>query len=196
MSKKEMILVVDDNPQNIRIIGQILENNNYEPVVFLDAFKAYSFLGHTQPDLIILDVMMPSIGGFELCKKIKADPQNKNIPVIFLTAKTATEDLVTGFEAGGVDYITKPFKSAELLVRVRTHIELKKARKEIQTLRGIIPICAKCKKIRTDDGIWTQIEEYLSRHTDALFSHGLCQECTKEIYGKEDWYEDLDDKDK
>jgi response regulator RpfG family c-di-GMP phosphodiesterase len=97
---------------------------------------------------------------------------------------------------GGVDYITKPFKSEEVLARVKTHLtlrflqleleeknaELQKAMDEIKTLRGFIPICASCKRIRNDEGYWEQIESYISSHSDAKFSHGCCEECARKLY--------------
>ncbi len=111
----------------------------------------------------------------------------RHIPVIFLTARTATQDMVKGFELGGADYITKPFEPAELLVRVRTQIEMK-------ILRGLIPICAKCKNIRDDKGFWNRIESYLEHHSQAIFSHGLCPKCSNELYGHHTWYKKKNEK--
>jgi DNA-binding response OmpR family regulator len=116
-----------------------------------------------------------------VCKKIKANLATRHIPVIFLTAKTETGDVVKGFEAGGVDYVTKPFNSEELLARVKTHIEVK-------ILRGLLPICSRCKKIRDDQGFWEQLEKYFETHSDLLFSHSICPVCMDELYGDSDWY--------
>lgn len=85
-----------------------------------------------KPDLILLDVMMPELNGFETCKILKKSEQTKNIPVIFLTAKTETDDIVNGFELGAVDYVTKPFRSLELLQRVRTYLDLKKRTEQLE----------------------------------------------------------------
>ncbi len=136
MTKKEkpLILVLDDNPENLKVIGNILEENNFEPAVFLNSQRAMASLLEEKPELILLDIMMPDIDGYQFCRKIKNDPSLSHIPVIFLTAKTEPLDIVKGFEAGGVDYVTKPFNSAELLARVRTHLELKFTREGLQAL--------------------------------------------------------------
>ncbi len=94
-----------------------------------------------------------------------------------------------GFAAGGVDYVGKPYIPEELLARINVHVELRRARREIRQLRSIIPICAKCKKIRNVEGMWQEIEQYIEAHTDALFSHSLCQNCADDLYGGQDWYE-------
>jgi len=125
--------------------------------------------------------MMPKMDGYQVCEKIKSDNTKKHIPIIFLTAKIESEDIVKGFECGGSDYITKPFKPLELLSRVKIHVEMK-------ILRGLIPICANCKDIRDDKGAWGNIESYIEEHSLALFTHGMCPKCADEFYGKQDWY--------
>ena len=152
---KDLVLIVDDNPQNIQFLANILDTNGYEVGVAMSGAQALSFLRQDKPEIILLDVMMPEMDGYEVCERLKESSELKDIPVIFLTAKTSTDDLVKGFHAGGVDYVTKPFNSTELLVRMETHINLKKAREEIETLRGLIPICSYCKKVRDDDGLWS-----------------------------------------
>lgn len=126
--KKYVILIVDDIVQNLQVLGTTLMENNYEISMANNGFQALKLVEKVNPDLILLDVLMPDMTGFEVCEKIKAMDKFKDIPVIFLTAKTEAEDIVQGFEKGGVDYITKPFNKSELLVRIRTHIELKNAR--------------------------------------------------------------------
>ncbi len=176
------VLIVDDNPQNLQVLGNIMEKNGYEAALALDGPQALEYLMGESPDLILLDVMMPEMDGYQVCERIKASNKTRDIPVIFLTAKTSIDDVVKGFEAGAVDYVTKPFTPAELLARVKTHIELKRARDEIRTLRGIIPICANCKSVRSDDGFWQQVEVYVQRHSDASFSHSLCPGCVEKLY--------------
>ena len=178
---KPLVLVVDDNPQNLQLLGKILSENGYEVGVAQNGTQALKFLKKKPPDLILLDIMMAGMDGYEVCKKINEDMATRHIPVIFLTAKTETEDIVKGFEAGGVDYIQKPFNSAELLARVKTHVEIK-------VLRGLIPICSCCKRIRNDKGLWEQIDAYIEAHSEVLFSHGLCTTCMNELYGDKDWY--------
>lgn len=127
MSDKGLILIVDDLPQNLQLLHTTLRNAGYKVAVANTAAVALGFLERSQPDLILLDVMMPEVNGFELCQQLKTLPSCQDIPVIFLTARTEKADILEGFEAGGVDYITKPFENLELLSRVRVHVALKQA---------------------------------------------------------------------
>lgn len=122
------ILIVDDQIENLQILGNILNINKYRKAVANNGYEALDIAFKKPPDLILLDVMMPVIDGFEVCRRLKSNPLTSEIPVIFLTAKTQTEDIIKGFEVGGVDYITKPFKHEELLARIRTHVELKRSK--------------------------------------------------------------------
>jgi two-component system sensor histidine kinase/response regulator len=125
------ILIVDDNLKNLQLIAKVLKDEGYLISLAQDGKNALAQLKQLTPDLILLDVMMPEMDGYELCRLIKDDERLCEIPVIFLTAKTQTEDLEEGFSAGGVDYITKPFNREELLIRVKNHIELAGSRKRI-----------------------------------------------------------------
>ena len=187
-AKKDIVYIIDDNPDNIKMLGCLLEEKGYEPVVFLNARTALGSIRKKKPELILLDIMMPEMDGYEMCKILKDDTSFKDIPVIFLTGKTDTDDLVKGFELGAADYVKKPFEFAELLARIKTHIGFKKAKEKIKILSGLLPICSKCKKIRDDKGYWNKIDVYIEAHSDAIFSHGLCPECSDKLYGKEDWY--------
>ena len=187
MKQNATILVVDDNSENIDIMVEFLKG--YDVLVAFDGPGALDLLRRKPVDIVLLDVTMPNMDGFEVCRKMKAQAPLKSIPVIFVTARAATDDIVRGLDLGGVDYITKPFKSAELLARIRTHIELKKARDEIKTLRGILPICAACKKIRDDKGYWNQIESYISKRSEADFSHSICPDCAAKLYPDMDIYD-------
>ena len=133
-SKDERLLIVDDTPQNLQVLGTILRQQGYKISVAQHGRQALEVAQKSPPDLILLDVMMPEMDGLEACRHFKADPRTRDIPIIFLTAKTAAEDIVQGFEVGGVDYVAKPFNPAELLKRVQTHLELKAARERIQGL--------------------------------------------------------------
>jgi len=151
-----------------------------------------------KPHLILLDIMMQGIDGYEVCRQLKADPENQMIPVIFISAVSEAMDAAKAFELGAVDYITKPFNPATVKARVRTHIQLsqtvrdlKKALDEVKTLSGLLPICAKCKKIRDDKGYWNQIESFIEQNSDAKFSHGICQDCAEELYGDANWYKKI-----
>lgn len=128
----DSILIVDDNSKNLQVLADILRNRNYRVALAKDGFKALKFIDKRKPDLILLDVMMPEIDGFETCRRLSADPRTEDIPIIFISALTDTLDKVKGFEAGGVDYITKPFQKEEVLARVKTHLELKRSREELK----------------------------------------------------------------
>ncbi|GAB6096847.1 hypothetical protein JCM14469_31000 [Desulfatiferula olefinivorans] len=175
------ILIVDDEPKNIQLLGSLLRERNYRVEFALNGAKALAWLDEKPFDLVLLDIMMPDMDGYEVCRRIKDNLTIRHIPVIFLTAKTETEDIVKGFEAGGADYITKPFKTPELLARVKVHVEMK-------ILRGLIPICANCKSVREDNGAWGRIEAYIQNHSQALFTHTLCPTCADAMYGHESWY--------
>ncbi|MDD4150445.1 MAG: hybrid sensor histidine kinase/response regulator [Bacteroidales bacterium] len=125
---KNRVLVVDDNAKNIQVLANHLKEDNYEVEYASSGKNAILMVEKEEFDLILLDVMMPGIDGFETCRRIKNIEHRKHIPIVFVTAKTDIDSLTLGFQYGGVDYITKPFKADELLLRVSTHVELKKAR--------------------------------------------------------------------
>jgi two-component system sensor histidine kinase/response regulator len=129
--KKKTILIVDDNPMNLLLTSHVLENEGYATLTADDGRAALKELEKQTPSLILLDVMMPEMDGYEVCRLINANEEWTEIPIIFLTANAQTENLVEGFKAGGVDYITKPFKGEELLVRVKNHLELADSKKMI-----------------------------------------------------------------
>lgn len=120
--KELLILIVDDTPENLQVLGTILKSEGYRIMIAQNGNQALGATKKAIPDLILLDVKMPELGGFETCKRLKADPATREIPIIFLTAQVNTEDVVNGFELGAVDYVTKPFNATELLVRVGSHL--------------------------------------------------------------------------
>ena len=128
---KDVILVVDDQPTNIKVIASIL-GQKYSLSFANNGMNALKILEKSIPDLILLDIMMPEMDGFEVCKRIKENEKTKEVPVVFLTAKTDIEDIIKGFEVGAVDYITKPFKPVEMEMRVKNHLNLFHSRKEIE----------------------------------------------------------------
>lgn len=132
VTEKPYILAVDDEQLNLELLRFILERNNFEYKGISDDDYLFELLEERLPDLILLDVIMPRIEGFELCEKVKGFAKYKDIPVIFLTGKVNIKDKVKGFEVGGVDYVTKPFNEQELIARIETHIELRRARNQIE----------------------------------------------------------------
>jgi len=126
--RKPKVLIVDDTPENIQILMGTLKDQ-YTIVAAINGEKALKMaLGETRPDLILLDIMMPGMDGYEVCRRLKADEQVRHIPVIFVTAKTEVEDETLGFELGAVDYITKPFSIPVVKARVKAHLDLKRLR--------------------------------------------------------------------
>lgn len=128
------ILIVDDNAQNLQVLGKLLIEEGYTVEFALSGNEALEWALHFNFDLFLLDIMMPDMNGYELCRAIKSNPGKEEIPVIFITANTDLESLKVAFEAGGIDYITKPFIKDELLLRVATHLELKKSKDALKTL--------------------------------------------------------------
>src|SRR6056297_703144 len=199
--KKPTILIVEDSPTNIQVLGRVLKNEGYELAIATDGKEGLQVAMNIRPDLILLDIMMPVMDGIESCKRLKKYDQTKDIPVIFLTARGNADDIIDGFKIGAVDYITKPFNSHELLARVKTHItlqqtikKLRQALDEVKTLKGLLPICAKCKKVRDDEGYWQSVEKYISQKTEAKFTHSICPDCLKDLYP--DYYNKKYGKDK
>jgi two-component system sensor histidine kinase ChiS len=126
------ILLVDDIPNNLNVLLDFLNQSGFEVFVAIDGESALEVVDYAPPDIILLDIMMPDIDGFETCRRLKANPATQDIPVIFLSALSNTVDKVKGFELGAVDYITKPLQTEEVLARVTTHLTIRHLQKELQ----------------------------------------------------------------
>ncbi|QNE05971.1 putative bifunctional diguanylate cyclase/phosphodiesterase [Croceicoccus marinus] len=129
---RQTILIVDDNPVNLGVVVDHLEQAGYDVLVALGGLEALDRVRFADPDLILLDVMMPDMNGFDVCRNLHGDPQYRDIPVIFMTALADVQDKVTAFAAGGVDFVSKPFQVEELLARVQTHLALRKATADLE----------------------------------------------------------------
>jgi two-component system sensor histidine kinase/response regulator len=129
---EQYILIVDDVPKNIQLLGSILKEENYELEFATSGKEALEWLDSKPFDLVLLDIMMPEMDGFEVCRRIKENPATRDISVIFLTAKADFQSIIQGFEIGAVDYITKPYNRKELLMRVKTHLTLQLQRKQLE----------------------------------------------------------------
>jgi len=191
------ILIAEDNPVSRNLLSVALRKWGYDAVVVSDGKAAWEELQKpTAPKLVILDWNMPEMDGLQVCLRLKESGTPDPPYIILLTARTQKQDIVRALDAGANDYMTKPFNNMELRARVRVgqrmvemkeklamqvH-ELRTALEHIKTLQGIIPICSFCKKIRDDQGYWSQVEAYLSRHSDARFSHGFCPDCMARHY--------------
>lgn len=196
--------MVDDRPSNLLL----LEHNLRTPGI--EIFKADSGQDAVEQAqnndfaLILLDVQMPVMDGFETAEALRKNEKTSHVPIIFITAMSRQDKYVfKGYESGAVDYLFKPVEEAILKskVKVFTDIyrqkniiekqraelaekvrELQKALDEIKILKGIIPICANCKKIRNDKGYWQQVESYIEEFADVDFSHGICPDCLRKLY--------------
>ena len=125
------VLIVDDNVKNLQVLGGFLKLEGLNVEFALDGLSALNWLDRKQFDLILLDVMMPGMDGYDVCTVIKQNPSISGIPIIFITAKTDSESIIKGFEAGAVDYIAKPFIQSELLVRVKTQLDISRSKQQI-----------------------------------------------------------------
>src|SRR5215475_1520364 len=131
-STSARILVVDDTPANIQTLTSILKEHGYQLSVATNGRQALEAIEKVHPDLVLMDVMMPEMDGYEACSRIKASPSWRDLPIIFLSAKTDASDIVHGFELGAVDYVAKPFNAHELLARVNTHLTLQSLRRQFE----------------------------------------------------------------
>lgn len=170
-----LVLVVDDEPKNLQVVGAVLRGAGLRVAFATDGARAIEMVRDAPPDLVLLDVGLPGLDGFETCRRLKADRFAASIPVLFLTARARPEDVLAGFDAGGADYVTKPFHPAELLARVRVHAQLRR-------LRGLLTVCCHCQRIRNERASWEPLDRYVSRHAGAPVSHGLCDACLAEHY--------------
>ena len=205
------ILAVDDVPANLRLLSKLLLQQNYRVRAVTSGQRALDMARLYLPDLILLDVMMPGINGYEVCGRLKSDKRTAGIPVIFLSALNETLDKVRAFSLGAVDFITKPYQAEEVLARIDTHLslralqrqleeayasldkrnrelqarnnELREALATIKTLSGLIPICAWCgKRIQDEDGQWHAVDHFIEEHSEAEFTHGICPDCLTKFH--------------
>ena len=221
------IMIVDDDPISRKLFAGILEKQGYGDLVLANTGEqALNALQKGLPDLILLDIFLPGIQGYEVCKQLKSSPETRHIPVIMVTGGPAQADdaIEKSFDAGATDFVTKPVQTIAFLARIKAGLAMKdnhdrlaqelerrraaekenrqlieklqKALAEIKSLEGIIPICTECKKIRDDQGYWNRLEAYLEAHSDALFSHSICPECSERLYGGDDWFQDAGAEDK
>lgn len=138
MSDEITLLLVDDNPNNLNVLSDLLEKKGYEILVALNGEAALERAAFTRPHLILLDIMMPGLDGFETCERLKKDPGLADIPVIFMTALGDTKSKVKGFSTGAVDYITKPIEPDEVLARVETHLTIQKLQRELREKNAML----------------------------------------------------------
>jgi DNA-binding response OmpR family regulator len=190
------ILVAEDDRVARRMLETILTEWGYQVTTVGDGLAALQELSRPDaPQLAILDWVMPGIDGREVCRRIRAEPNPRPFYLIMLTVKGSREDVIAGLCAGADDYIAKPFDPGELEARLqvgrrmlglqrslaaRVH-QLEEALLQVKQLRGLLPICMYCKKIRDEENYWEQVEAYLAAHSGAKFSHSICPHCYESI---------------
>jgi phosphoserine phosphatase RsbU/P len=190
------VLIAEDDIVSCRLLETTLTKWGYEVVVTCDGLQALAAIqGTDAPPLAILDWMMPELDGIEVCRRARSMHSPTPPYLILLTAKGRREDVITGLEAGANDYVTKPFNREELRARIRVGMRLvelqhsladrvhalEEALASVKQLQGLLPICSYCKKIRDDQNYWQQVENYISQHSEAQFSHSICPDCYEHL---------------
>ena len=191
------ILIAEDDLTSRTVLAGVLKKSGYDVVATVNGVEALKLLQQPgAPALVVLDWMMPEMDGPEVVRRIRALKTERPPYIIMLTTKWNKADIISALETGANDYLSKPFDAGELLARVKVgrrmlemqdalvikNEELLQALEQVRTLSGIVPICMHCKNIRDDKGYWDKVEAYVSSHTDARFSHGICPECVKKHY--------------
>jgi len=189
------VLIAEDDPISRRVLQAVLATE-YDLVIAENGDEAWEALqSKDAPRLALLDWVMPGLPGVDVCRQVRQAHHLAPVYLLLLTARHRIDDVVAGFEAGADDYITKPFEPEELRARVRVgrrmlhlHMELaahvhdlQDALARVKQLQGLLPICSYCKRIRDDRNYWQQLETYVTEHSGAVFSHGLCPECYEKI---------------
>jgi len=188
------LLIAEDDLTSQLMIKAIVAKAGYEPIVTGDGLSACEILLKPDaPKLAVLDWMMPGMDGVEVCRKVREAKTDEPAYIILLTSRDNKEDIIHGLKSGANDYIVKPYDVEELQVRIGVGrkvvdlqaslagriADLQTALAQIKTLKGLLPICMYCKKIRDDKQYWQQVESYVTTHTEAQFSHSICPDCYK-----------------
>lgn len=189
------ILIAEDDPVSRHLLEVTLPSWGYEVQVAGDGRTACQALEVADPPkLALLDWMLPEMDGLQICRRVRSTQAGRAIYIILLTARARKEDVIAGLDGGADDYITKPFDRDELRARLRAGgriVELQSSLAErmaelqdsvarVKQLRGLLPMCAWCKKVRDDQDYWQEVECYVAAHSDARFTHGICPGCMEE----------------
>ena len=193
MNERTMqILIVDDDPLSRRLAEHALSDCGVPFQVLNDGNQAWPVVeGRHEPTLLILDREMPGLSGLDLIRRARLGADYPPLYIVMVTSAGSSNEVAEGLEAGADDYVVKPFNRAEL--RARAHVgirmltlqeslakrvtELEAALASVKQLKGLLPMCAYCRKVRVDDQYWQQLEGYISEHSDTQFSHGICPNC-------------------
>jgi len=175
-------LIADDDPTGTAMLSAALRRWNFEVEAVADGDAAWRTLAASDaPTLAVLDWMMPGLDGPEICRRVRADQSRPPTYIILLTARAARTDIVAGLDAGADDYLIKPFDPDEMRARVHVGRRMLDAMTRVIQLSGLLPICSYCKRVRSDDNYWEQVESYITQHSNAVFSHGICPTCYEKL---------------
>jgi len=185
------ILIVDDQEVNVALLERMLRGAGYVSITStMDPNEVCELHRKNRYGLILLDLLMPGMDGFQVMEGLKEIELNGYLPVLVITAQP--DHKLRALRAGAKDFVSKPFDLAEVLARVYNmlevrllHTELQKALESVKLLSGLLPICMWCKKIRDDQGYWNAIEQYISQHSEAEFTHGICPDCKSKYFEEE-----------
>jgi phosphoserine phosphatase RsbU/P len=188
------VLIAEDEVVSRDMLERALTEWGFAPVSASDGLEAWRVLQESDaPRLAVLDWMMPGLDGLSLCRRLRVNATTQPTYVILLTGRDKKSDVVAGLQAGANDYITKPFDRAELRSRVRVGKtvlelqasltgrvrELEETLTQVKQLRGLLPICSYCKRIRDDQSYWRSVEDYVAQHTEVQFSQAVCPDCAR-----------------
>ena len=173
------ILAAEDSPVTRRLMEKTLQSWGHEVVSAQSGSHAWALYQAGAFRLVISDWQMPDLDGLELCRRIRTKQVREYCYFILLTARTGKANFLEGMAAGVDDYLTKPFDTDALKVRLHVAERILALQSDVQTLRGLLPICAWCRKIRDEAQLWRSLEEYIGSHTQAEFTHSICPECTQ-----------------
>lgn len=205
MERRAYILIAEDDPASRHILTKLLTTQGYEVAHADNGAEALDKARQRPPDLLICDWMMPAMDGPTVVRELRTLPDMRALYIIMLTAKVEPQDTIDALDIGADDYIPKPFDPGILLARIRAGLrvaeleaelaarnerleqtvrDLEKALAEVHTLRGLLPMCAWCRKVRNDNQYWLTLEEYVKQHAEVDFTHGICPECRQKLFSE------------
>jgi len=188
-------LVAEDQPVERRLLTRFLERWGYDPVPCPDGDQAWGLIERAEaPHILMLDWSMPGMDGLDICRRLRQREDGQTSYVLMLTAKNEPEDQKEALEAGANDFVSKPFNPVVLEARVRNAARtlelqenladrvaaLEDALAKVKRLQGLLPICSYCKRVRSDENYWSQVEAYLAEHSEMRFTHSICPSCYEE----------------
>jgi phosphoserine phosphatase RsbU/P len=194
------ILIAEDDEPTLTFLEHALRKWDYEPVLARDGHAAWELLiAEGAPRIALLDWLMPGMTGVEICERARKHPRIRTDYLVLISSRGELTDVIEGLEAGADDLLPKPFDMNELLARIHAGVrvvglqnalsarvqELEEALARVKYLQGLLPICSYCKKIRNDKNYWQQVDTYISEHSEARFSHGVCPDCLELLLKQE-----------